>query len=174
MPGNVDMEKQRVLRYWCQFVLPAVYDDSLSYYELLCKVVRYLNENVEAFNRLVDKVNMTVAELEELRKAFEKFLDGGFDSYFQKVIEKWIAANLSFIFKTVVKQVYFGLTDDGYFVAYIPNSWDDIVFDTGMDYSLANYGCLILRWETASPHTVNQLGETAVENPHGIVWNGGR
>ena len=30
-------------RFWCQKALPLVYDDSLSYYELLCKVVDYLN-----------------------------------------------------------------------------------------------------------------------------------
>lgn len=30
-------------RFWCQTVLPLVYDDSLSYYELLNKVVNYLN-----------------------------------------------------------------------------------------------------------------------------------
>lgn len=34
-------------RFWCQKVLPLVYDDSLSYYELLCKVVDYLNRTRE-------------------------------------------------------------------------------------------------------------------------------
>lgn len=34
-------------RFWCQKVLPVVYDDSLSYYELLCKVVNYLNETIQ-------------------------------------------------------------------------------------------------------------------------------
>ena len=33
-------------RYWCQKVMPLVYDDSLSYYELLCKVVDYLNKTM--------------------------------------------------------------------------------------------------------------------------------
>ena len=37
------MLNHRYLRFWCQKVLPLVYDDSLSYYELLCKVVAYLN-----------------------------------------------------------------------------------------------------------------------------------
>lgn len=172
MPGNITVPpgKQAILRYWCQFVLPAVYDDSMSYYELLCKVVKHLNENIVLFNNLVDAVKMNTDDIAALKDAFEKFLNGGFDPYFQSAIEKWIASNLEFIFNTVVKQVFFGLTDDGYFVAYIPNSWDDIIFDTGWDYSKADYGCLILRWETASPHTVNQMLETAVENPHGIVY----
>ena len=34
------------LRFWCQKVLPLVYDDSLSYYELLNKVVVYLNNTI--------------------------------------------------------------------------------------------------------------------------------
>ena len=34
-------------RYWCQKVLPLVYDDSLSYFELLCKVIDYLNKTIE-------------------------------------------------------------------------------------------------------------------------------
>lgn len=40
-------------RFWCQTVLPTVYDESLSYYELLNKVVAYLNgtnANVEALH----------------------------------------------------------------------------------------------------------------------------
>lgn len=32
------------MRFWSQKVLPLVYDDSLSYYEVLCKVVHKLNE----------------------------------------------------------------------------------------------------------------------------------
>lgn len=34
-------------RFWCYKVLPLVYDDSLSYYEVLCKVVDYINHLIE-------------------------------------------------------------------------------------------------------------------------------
>lgn len=33
--------------FWCQKVLPLVYDDSLSYYEVLCKIVDYMNKVIE-------------------------------------------------------------------------------------------------------------------------------
>ena len=36
--------RERRLRFWCQKVLPLVYDESLSYYELLCKIMKHLNE----------------------------------------------------------------------------------------------------------------------------------
>lgn len=41
------MINEKKLRFWCQTVLPLVYDDSLSYYELLNKVVNYLNNTIQ-------------------------------------------------------------------------------------------------------------------------------
>lgn len=38
-------------KFWCQKVLPLVYDDSLSYYELLNKVVVFLNNTIDAVNQ---------------------------------------------------------------------------------------------------------------------------
>ena len=32
---------------WCQKVLPLVYDDSLSYYETICKLINVVNEVIE-------------------------------------------------------------------------------------------------------------------------------
>ena len=43
-------------KYWCQKVLPAVYDDSLSYYELLAKVVQYLNDTIDVVNMQTEKI----------------------------------------------------------------------------------------------------------------------
>ena len=43
-------KKIEPFRFWCQTVLPLVYDDSLSYYELLCKVVEYLNQVIAQTN----------------------------------------------------------------------------------------------------------------------------
>lgn len=38
------------IKYWCNKVLPLVYDDSLSYYELLSKLTYKMNEIIEAVN----------------------------------------------------------------------------------------------------------------------------
>lgn len=42
-----EYHNQSKLRFWCQMVLPLVYDDSLSYMELLNKVVNYLNNCIQ-------------------------------------------------------------------------------------------------------------------------------
>lgn len=66
-----DLEPYKVtgsFRFWCQKVLPLVYDDSLSYYELLCKVVAYLNdviENVDGLKIDIDKLLVAYGELED-------------------------------------------------------------------------------------------------------------
>lgn len=39
-------------KFWCQRVLPMVYDDSLSYYEVLTKVVHYINNIIETLNNI--------------------------------------------------------------------------------------------------------------------------
>ena len=55
------MNNIKPFRFWCQKVLPLAYDDSLSYYELLCKVVAKLNEVVDNENQL----NETFQQLKE-------------------------------------------------------------------------------------------------------------
>ena len=59
--------KNRPFRFWCQKVLPLVYDDSLSYYELLCKVVCKLNEMAENQNNLSDEIKQVAADLDDFK-----------------------------------------------------------------------------------------------------------
>lgn len=43
-----------------------------------------------------------------------------------------------------IHMVFFGLTDDGYFCAYIPDSWADIRFCTILDIDSPDFGKLTL------------------------------
>lgn len=56
------------LRFWCQKVLPAVYDQSLSYYEVLCKLAAFLNKMVEELEKMQDNINA-------LHKAYKDLQD---------------------------------------------------------------------------------------------------
>ena len=58
IPAMHEYNLRGAFRFWCQKVLPAVYDDSLSYYELLCKVVDYLNTTMEDVTNLTDDVTV--------------------------------------------------------------------------------------------------------------------
>ena len=50
------------LRYWCNKILPMVYDDSLSYYELLCKVVYKLNAVIDNINELPNYIAKLISD----------------------------------------------------------------------------------------------------------------
>lgn len=55
-------------RFWCQKVMPLVYDESLSYYEVLCKTVDYLNKTME-------DVGVLNEDIESLYTAFTNLTD---------------------------------------------------------------------------------------------------
>ena len=76
MIGN----KLEPFKFWCQKVLPNVYDDSLSYYEYLCKMNDYLNNVIEQINTLTDEM-----------ESYEGDLNGQWDSYKTNLNNEWIA-----------------------------------------------------------------------------------
>lgn len=134
-------------RYFCNRVLPAVYGDEISYYELLCKVVKYLNDTMSHVNDVNGDLQTLYQYVKELQEKFEEYVNSGFEEYYADQVIDWIDSHLTWIFNHVAKQVYFGLTMDGHFVAYIPESWSDITFDTGAVYGRTDYGRLILRFD---------------------------
>lgn len=133
MAGNL-----KHFRFWCQKVLPLVYDNSLSYYEVLCKVVDYINKLIDSDKEIVADIDKLKEEMNEVLAFMEKYREEA-EKIIKEEIEKYIAT-----------MVFFGLTDDGYFVAYIPSSWKNITFNTtGLDINLElqpEYGHLVLSY----------------------------
>lgn len=65
-----------LLKYHCYKVLPLVYDDSLSYYEILAKVTAKLNEVIKNDNDLNEKVNSFLERFDtNLLKVVTEILD---------------------------------------------------------------------------------------------------
>lgn len=59
------------MRFYCQPILPLVYDESMSYYETLCKVVGQLNTTGETVNKLNEGLTNEIAD----RQAADTALD---------------------------------------------------------------------------------------------------
>lgn len=124
-------------RFWCYKVLPLVYDNSLSYYEVLCKVVKYIND-------LIAQDKIFAEELEELNKELkvvQTWIDNYDTSYAETIIKEYLA-----------KMIYVEINDAGYMVYNIPSEWNDIQFHTtGLDIDVPiqpEYGHLVLSmWE---------------------------
>ena len=132
------MRELKHFRFWCQKVLPLVYDNSLSYYEVLCKVVKYINDLIDSDREIIQHVEALEKDMAIVKEWIDNFDDNAY-----KIIEE-------LIHKYIATMVFFGITDDGYFVAYIPESWDDITFyTTELDIFLPiepEYGHLVLAY----------------------------
>ena len=76
MIGN----KLEPFKFWCQKVLPNVYDDSLSYYEYLCKLNEYLNEVIAQINTLTDNMEDYEADLTATWLETKEYIDNYFNN----------------------------------------------------------------------------------------------
>lgn len=77
------------------------------------------------------------AEYEELKELYDAVMSGDFPPSIENAFKVWMRKNANELVGEMVKNVFFGLTEAGYFVAYIPETWDDIIFNTaGYDINI--------------------------------------
>lgn len=127
------LNDMKTFRFWCYKVLPLVYDDSLSYYEVLCKCVKYINELIEQ-----DKVfNTDISELENELHTVQEWIDNYDTSFAEEIVTTYL--------QKFVETVTFGITNDGYFCASIPDSLSKIQFGTISEGDLM--GHLTMKYE---------------------------
>lgn len=83
-----------------------------------------------------------------IKEEIEKVLTD--DGYYLDVVipklEDVINNNLQLFVSKIAKQVYFGLTDSGYFYAFVPGSWDGVTFSTTTEEDEQGYGHLVLKY----------------------------
>lgn len=91
-------------------------------------------------------------EYQALKKMVDDLYNGNYPSEFINTLYEWCNRNVLDIIGELSTHVFFGITDSGYFTAYIPDSWQDIVFNTS-DYDIwiedrpdIDYGHLILSY----------------------------
>lgn len=65
--------------FYCQKVIPLVYDDSLSYYEVLCKLKYLLNQVIESQNNIIDNF-----------KNLLEWVDKQLELYVNNKLEEWL------------------------------------------------------------------------------------
>lgn len=125
-------------RFWCFKVLPLVYDDELSYYEVICKCVDYINsliENDKAISNDVEQLKQEIKQVQEWIANYDT-------SFAESIIREYLA---TMIFVTI--------SDSGYIIYNIPTNWKSITFNTtgldiGNNIGVGNYdyGHLVLSY----------------------------
>lgn len=130
----MDITTMTRFKFWCQKVLPLVYDDSLSYYEVLCKVVEYINNLINEDVLIEENITELQNELTEV----QNWIDNFDTSYAEQIIKDSIAT-----------MIFVEINTNGYIVYNIPSEWSDITFNTnGLDIDIEgyDYGTLVLSY----------------------------
>lgn len=154
---------------WCIQILPSVFDESMSYYEVLCKVIKILNNSLEDINILKEEIentnsafdgfkeevnNQLEEEIGNTNSALNRFKEEVNNQFEELVNGTWIQGTIPYL-EELLKQyipvaIFFEINNEGYFVANIPETWDEIQFNTtGYDYPEINgvgYGHLVMSY----------------------------
>lgn len=127
-----------------EFPHTRTYDSDLGW---IIETIKKITKEVEMLDQW--KIEHE-AEYEQLKELYDAVMSGNFPPEIQAAFYSWMQANGLDLVGELVKMVFFGITDDGHFVAYIPEHWSDIIFNTtGYDISIAGYdfGHLTLSFE---------------------------
>ena len=127
--------------------VPFTFRDGLTTLELIERLRHYICHIQKDMNEITRQL---LDDIKANRDSIDALLEQYQEDY-KSTIERWLGDNLpQYVYDYITKSVqtvFFGLTDDGYFCAYIPKKWAQYIeFDTGANYNDDQYGCLILRY----------------------------
>lgn len=126
-----------------EFPHTRTYDSDLGW------LIRQCKDNADAITVLEEWKSSTDDVIGDLEKLIKDISAGNFPPEIAAGVTKWISEHFYNIVGDMIRMVFFGITQDGYFVAYIPESWTDIWFNTtGLDIEIESfdYGHLVLSY----------------------------
>ena len=126
-----------------EFPHTRTYDSDLGW---LIKDYKTLDVAIKNLDQWREDIQPTIDDFIAL---YEAIVSGNLPEGMQIGMLKWLEKNALDVLGKAIKMVLFSLTDDGYLMVYIPDSWDDITFGTtGLDTFPAgiDYGHLTLTY----------------------------
>ena len=187
IPSITEKSDLEPFRLWCQKVLPLTYDDSLSYYELLCKVIDSLNKTGEDMTVLYEYVNNYFTGLDtqaEINKALDKMAsDGTLTGLIAPDVAEWLEDNITPTTPAVDASLSIsGAAADAAKTGEISknvidfNSWDVMINKTktnesrnGVSYVWSGETCIVSG--SANPSSFTNLISSSNSLPVGVKGN---
>lgn len=125
---------------------PGMYDLRwmVSQIQSLTALVQGIAKGQESQGGNITALNSAMADLAAAQKCINDRLNNG-DFENGKFLE-WADKNLPAMVCEMVRFVWFGLTPDGHFCAYVPANWNWLIFNTGTDITEPEYGHLIITY----------------------------
>ena len=113
-------------------------------------IISHFKEFIDEIASLDEWRTTHEQEYAELKAFMESINAGNLPETVYNKLRQWFDANAFDLVGEMVKHVYFGLTDSGYFTVTIPEQWRELVFNTtGYDIELSfqtEYGHLTISY----------------------------
>lgn len=125
-----------------EFPHTRTYDNDLGW------LIRHVKSVEEAIKILEEFKIDSEESFVQLNKLIKDIVSGNLPENIAEALKSWIVKNFYDIVGDMMRFIWFGLTEEGYFVAYIPDNWKAITFGTTeYDYFtdiMQEYGHLVL------------------------------
>lgn len=102
-------------------------------------LIKTTKQLVECCEEMTEWKETHEKEFKEIKDLYDQLKSGNLPDGVQDAVREWMEANALDLVGELVKMVFFGLTDDGHLIAYIPESWDDLFFNTTGYDTMLNY-----------------------------------
>lgn len=136
------------MAFWDDFPNTNFHEINLDWF---LKVAEYVKTTADTMNTWKAKHEQEYKELLQHVNAIQKWIedleDGDIPDALIQGLASWIDSNIESLIGKNIRYVWFGLTNDGHFVAYMPESWQELWFDTVMNYNDEYYGHLLIKYD---------------------------
>ena len=123
------------MAFWDDFPNTNFHEINLDWF---LKVANYVKSTADEINAWKATHEKEYEELLDHVDAIQRWIDGLEDGDIPEALLEGLRN---------IRYTWFGLTDDGYFVAYMPESWQELWFDTVMDFEDDYYGHLLIKYD---------------------------
>ena len=134
--------------FWDKFPNTNFHEINLDW---ILKVIDYVKSTADTLNEWKAEHEQEYKDLLAHVDAIQAWIDGLEDGDIPQALldglATWIDNNIEDLIGRNIRYVWFGLTNDGYFAAYMPDSWPELWFDTVMDFSSEYYGHLLIKYD---------------------------
>lgn len=107
-----------------EFPHTRTYDSDLGW------LISHVNEYDEIIQALNTWIEENQPKMDDVYAFMEAMNSGNLPDGVKQGIYDWCSQNLVDLVGSTIPAVFFGVLNDGHFVAWIPDSWDDITFNT--------------------------------------------
>lgn len=97
-------------------------------------ILKQISEMSGSSAEIKTRLDKLELDNQAMMQLYDDIMAGDFPDAIKNAFYEWMRDNAVNLVGDLVHMVFFGLNNDGYFVAYIPENWNDIIFGTsGLD-----------------------------------------